>query len=331
MSCAPKMSRMDIRHMRYFAAVAETLSFARAARALHMSQPPLSKRILDLEAELGVRLFDRSARQVALTAAGQAFLPQARAALEAFDAAMRIARAITPMQSRRLRIVLAPDTSRAVLLEIVNLLNRDTVEVNLALAPTGEQTRLLAEGEVDIAVMRHPFDDHGLKVSPPLAQTLGVLMRRDHPLAERKSLHLADLQPFALVHFQRHVAPGFYDELLDLCRAGGYVPQKILHGVKMNTAHVMDPHAIALTCEWLLLRSDPDKSRDLAWRPLEGEPLHQWTSAVCRSQQWDAMTRGAISIICSALQQHDKWVPTPRPSAKAVSGRKARKATSAAA
>jgi len=104
---------LDIRHMRYFAAVAGALSFAKAARALHMSQPPLSKRILDFEEELGVRLFDRSRKQVTLTAAGEALLPQARAAVAAFDSAMRIARAISPAQSKRLSVALPPDTSRA--------------------------------------------------------------------------------------------------------------------------------------------------------------------------------------------------------------------------
>jgi DNA-binding transcriptional LysR family regulator len=318
------MFRVDIRHMRYFVAVAQALSFAKAARELHMSQPPLSKRILDLEDELGVRLFDRSSKQVALTAAGQAFLSQARAAVDAFDSAMRIARAISPAQSNRLRIALPWDTSRAVLIDIVNQLNADNVEVNLAVASTSEQDRLLAEGELDVGVMRHPFDEHGLKVSPPMAQTLGVLMRADHPLARRAKLHLKDLQPYPLVHFQHHLAPGLYDELLALCKHGGYVPTKILHGVKLGVALLTHPQAVTFTAEWLLKRTGPGME-EFVWKPLEGAPLHQWTSAVCRSPQWDTLTRRAMDVVARALEMNDKWEPMPRPAPKRA-GRKAQRA-----
>ncbi|MBE7416810.1 MAG: LysR family transcriptional regulator [Ideonella sp.] len=314
---------MDIRHMRYFVAVARTLSFAKAARELNMCQPPLSKRILDLEEEVGVRLFDRSSKQVTLTAAGQALLPQARAAVESFDASMRIARAISPAQLKRLRIALPADTSRAVLLDIVNRLNADNVEVNLAVVSTAQQTRLLAENELDIGVLRHPFATDGLRVSPPMAQTLGVLMRRNHPLAAKKRLALSDLSPHALVIFQRHLAPGFYDEVLEMCRADGYVPPKILHGVRMSVALVMNPDAVTFTPEWVLSRADPHGTSELTWKALEGEPLQQWTSAVCRSHQWDPLTRHGMNTVVNALAQQDKWEPRERPAPKRAATRKA--------
>src|SRR5262249_8667113 len=141
--------------------------------------------------------------------------------------------------------------------------------------------------------------------------TLGVLMRADHPLARRAQLRLSDLQPYALVHFQHHLAPGLYDEMLELCKRGGYVPAKILHGVKLGVALLMNPQAITFTPEWLLKRSGPGTD-ELAWKPLEGSPLHQWTSVVCRSHQWDALTRTAMDAVMSALQQHDKWAAMPR-------------------
>lgn len=301
--------------MRYFVAVADALSFAKAARELQMSQPPLSKRVLDLEEEIGVRLFDRSAKHVALTAAGQALLPQARAAVTAFDATIRVAYAISPAQPKRVRIAMPPDTSRAVLIDIVNQLNGDNVEVNLAALNTAEQGRLLGEGELDIGVLRHPFDDHGLKVSPPMAQTLGVLMRSDHPLARRAKLKLSDLKPYALVHFQRHLAPGLYDEILALCARGDYVPPKIIHGVKLAVALLVEPRAISFTAEWLLKRSGSGLE-GFTWKSLDGSPLHQWTSAACRSHQWNGLTRGAMETVINALQKHDRWAPMTRPALK---------------
>jgi DNA-binding transcriptional LysR family regulator len=303
---------MEIRHFRYFVAVADTLSFVKAARNLHMSQPPLSKRISDLEEELGVRLFDRSSNKVALTPAGEGLLPQARAAVQAFDAAMRVARAVSPSQSRRLRISMPPETSRSVLLHVVSQLHRENIEVNMIEASTSEQLRLLDSGEVDVGVLRHPFETRGLRVSPPLAQPLGVLMQSGHPLAGKAVLRLSDLQPYPLVHFQRHASPGLYDEILNLCRMGGYMPAKLLHGVRMTTVLLVTNQAVAFTTERLLKRRGQAGSGELTWKPLEGTPIHWWTSAVCRTEDWDRLTRMAMNVITDALQQDENWIPMPR-------------------
>lgn len=312
-SIVTRLGAMDIRHLRYFVAVADALSFARAARELHMSQPPLSKRIADIENELGIRLFDRSSRKVTLTAAGASLLPNARAALKVFDQVLRTARALSPTQSRHLRIALPPETSKSVLLAIVAELRREQVEVSIAEAMTAEQHRLLETGEIDIGVLRHPFETRGLRVSAPLMQPLGVLMQSSHPLAGRRVLRLRDLQPYPLVHFQRHVSPGLYDELLELCRAGGYVPKRILHGVRMTAALLATEAAVTFTTERLLKRRGQSGSKELVWKPLAGEPIHWWTSAVCRANEWDRVTRLAVGVIVEALKTQEKWVPKARP------------------
>jgi DNA-binding transcriptional LysR family regulator len=304
---------MDIRHFRYFVAVAEALSFAKAARELHMSQPPLSKRIADLEEELGLRLFDRTSKKVDLTAAGEAFLPKARDAVRSFDAALRKARSLSPSQSRHLRIALPPETSRSVLSGVVTRLQRDRVEVHVVEASTAEQQRLIAAGEVDVGVLRHPFEKRGLRVSPPLGQALGVVIDAEHPLAKIDKLRLSDLSPYALVHFQRHFSPGLYDELLDLCRAGGYVPSRILHGVRMTAALLRTESAVTLATERLLRRRGEAGSKEFTWRSLEGAPIHWWTSVVCRSDEYVGLTRVAADLVFVSLQQYESWVPMPRP------------------
>ncbi|WP_439360393.1 LysR family transcriptional regulator [Bradyrhizobium sp. DASA03007] len=305
---------MDIRHLRYFVTVAEALSFAKAAQDLHISQPPLSKRIADMERELGIRLFDRSCRKVTLTAAGQRLLPEVSAAVQAFDSVINVVRAESPSQSRRLRIALPPETSRTALLHLVGKLHSEHIKVEISEASTSEQQRLFSAGEIDVGLLHHPFDMRGSKVSAPLAQSLGVLIHNEHPLACREILRLSDLQPYPFVHFPRDHAPGLHDEILELCRIGGYVPPKLLHGVKMTAAVLlMTEQAVTLAAQRLLKRSGQAGSGELIWRPLEGSPIHWWTSVACRSHEWGPVTQLAMSVILESLQQHEQWLPMTRP------------------
>ncbi|MCA6112218.1 LysR family transcriptional regulator [Bradyrhizobium cenepequi] len=102
LNLAPANDFMDSRHLRYFVAAAEVLSFAKPARDLHMNQSPLSNRIADIELEVDVPLFDRSSKKVALAAADQGFLPQALAAVRAFDSVIRVARTVPRSPIERL-------------------------------------------------------------------------------------------------------------------------------------------------------------------------------------------------------------------------------------
>lgn len=304
---------MEIRHLRYFVAVAESLNFSVAAQRLHMSQPPLSKRIADLEEEIGARLFDRSSRQVALTSAGRSLLPQAKSAVDAFDATVRVARAVSPTRSRQLTIALPIETSREVLLDIVNQLQRVNAEISISEATTAEQHRLLLTGELDIGVLRYPFDLRGLRASASLQQTLGVLLHIKHPLADHAEILLSDLSSYPLVMFPRTVAPGLYDEMLSTCNRDGYVPKRVLHGVRMTATLLISEGAVAFTTSALSKTLSVGGLRDLTWKPLVGEPLHWWTAAVCRSSDRDPIICMAVNVVLQALQAHDQWIPKPRP------------------
>lgn len=278
-----------------------------------MSQPPLSKRIADLEAELGVKLFDRTSKKVSLTRAGQEFLPQAHHTVQAFDAALRTIRSLSPNQSRRLRIAFPPETSKSLLLSVVSRMQQEQVEVQVIEASTSEQPRLFAAGEIDVGVLRHPFDERGLMVSAPLAVPLGVVVAAGHPLATQAKLHLADLQPYALAHFPRDMNPGLYDELLTLCRVGGYVPSRVLHSMRMMGAILRTESAVTLSPERLATRRRETGAREFIWKPLEGSPIHWWTSVVCRSDEYVGLRRLAVDIVFDSLQQHECWAPMARP------------------
>ncbi|MEU9452270.1 LysR substrate-binding domain-containing protein [Streptomyces sp. NPDC048277] len=184
---------MELRTLRYFVAVAEELHFGRAAARLQMSQPPLSRAVKGLEAEIGARLFERSPAGVALTPVGAVLLDEARALLD---------------QADRLRVRVAGAAGTAVL--TVGLLGDSTdpgvtrlarayrerhpgVEIRIRETDLTDPTCGVHAGLVDIALTRAPFDETGLVVRELRADPVGALLRADDPLARRESLRLADL------------------------------------------------------------------------------------------------------------------------------------------
>jgi DNA-binding transcriptional LysR family regulator len=304
---------MDLRQFRYFVAVAEALHFGEAARRLNMTQPPLSKRIAELEEDLGVRLFDRNSRRVVLTPAGRHLLPQAKASIATFDKAIGSVRAIAPARSRRMRVGFALDTSRKVLRLFTAEMNSMRAEAQIMEATTADQHRLLLAGELDIGVLRHPYSTKGLWSSYPLCQALGAVMARTHPLAARKAIHLADLQSSTLVTFPRPIAPGLYDELLAVCRAGGYRPKRIEHAMRMTAGLLLSDAAVTLRPAVALRATrETDKTSDLVWKPLIGEPLRWWTSVVRRKDATDSLTAKTVQVILRALEKHDQWMRRPK-------------------
>lgn len=188
------MDDPDVRQLRYFVAVAEELHFGRAADRLGMAQPPLSRTIRELERQLGVRLLERTTRQVTLTPAGDVFLRDARSALDAVTAAARRARnagADTPT----LRVAFKADCDAGLLPGIRAAYEHEdaALPVELLMGGLGEQVPALRDGRADVALLLTPFDEQGLDSEPLLAEPRVVALSTDDPLAARESLRLADL------------------------------------------------------------------------------------------------------------------------------------------
>jgi DNA-binding transcriptional LysR family regulator len=188
------MNDLEVRQLRYFVAVAEELHFGRAAGRLGMAQPPLSRAIRDLERQLGVALFERTTRQVRLTAAGEVLLREARTALEAVTAAARRARA-AGSPSRRLRIALKADVDGGLLPSILDAYCADEAALppELVLGGFGQQPQALRDGLADVGLLLCPFDDRGLDSEPLLTESQLVALAAADPLAARTGLTLADL------------------------------------------------------------------------------------------------------------------------------------------
>ncbi|MEU3506399.1 LysR substrate-binding domain-containing protein [Streptomyces longwoodensis] len=184
---------MELRTLRYFVAVAEELHYGRAARRLHMSQPPLSRAIRQLETELGATLLHRSAAGVTLTPAGTVLLDQARALLaQAERLRLRVteAAAVTTLTVGILGDGTDPGAIR---LAAAHRRRYPGVEVRVRDADLTDPTCGLRGGLVDVALTRRPFDETGFAVRELRADPVGAVLRADDPLARHDALVLADL------------------------------------------------------------------------------------------------------------------------------------------
>ncbi|MFJ9030503.1 LysR family transcriptional regulator [Streptomyces sp. NPDC102274] len=184
---------MELRTLRYFVAVAEELHFGRAASRLHMSQPPLSRAIKQLETEVGATLFDRSSTGVTLTPPGAVLLDEARALL---DQAHRVrVRVAAAAGAAAITVGILGDSTDPGATRLADAYRRrhPGVEVRVRETDLTDPTCGLHAGLVDVALTRGPFDETGLTVHALRADPVGALLRADDPLARRDSLKIADL------------------------------------------------------------------------------------------------------------------------------------------
>ncbi|MFC5006014.1 LysR family transcriptional regulator [Dactylosporangium cerinum] len=267
------------RHLRYFLVVAEELHFSRAAELLGIAQPPLSQAMRRLERELGVTLFDRLPRGTELTAAGHALRDEAERFLAAEQRLRALMHSIRDGDLGTLRAGVPPETPAPALGELLRRLAEQApgLDVDLQELSTAEQLEQLAGARLDVGLVHHPVDAADLAFGPVTRVRLGVVLPRTSPLTRLTVLRLEQLAGHGLVMFPRSTAPAWYDQLLATCHDNGYAPSGIRHArnPEFLCGLVLAGLGIGLERE-ASVRREPR----LAWRPLEGDPLWQETSAV---------------------------------------------------
>jgi DNA-binding transcriptional LysR family regulator len=227
---------MELRHLRYFIAVAEELHFGRAAARVQIAQPPLSQQVRQLEHELGVQLFNRTRRRVELTPAGRAFLEHARQILAQTERAKRIAQRAGRGEIGRLAIGFASSADLDILPRVLRAWHErfPDVEVELQALLTGAQLDALRRGRIQVGFIRLPTDETSFVVEPIQREPVIVALPEGHRLARRARLRLAELASETLILFPRHTAPGYYDVFIGACRRAGFTP-RLLHPGSMQT------------------------------------------------------------------------------------------------
>jgi len=225
---APQLS-IDIRHLRYFEAVADCLSFRRASERLHVAQPALTRRVRALEAALGVRLLERSSQHVSLTPAGEVVLVHARSVLQGIDKLAEAATQADRGSLGTLRIGFISHAAHECLPRIMRSFLRTCpgVEVEFHKFLATQQYETLLANEVDVALLRPLYSDARVLSQVISRSSFLVAIPEGHPLANRQEISMADLAAETFVTLPSQVGASFHSEILGYCERAGYVPHKV--------------------------------------------------------------------------------------------------------
>ena len=231
---------MNLKQLRYFATLAETLHFRRAAERLNITQSPLSIAIQSLEAEIGGPLFHRTQREVKLTETGERLRMHATALLRRMEHAERDVRAVAAGKAGQLRIgFTAASSLLSPFPALISAFRRRYPEIEVVLQ---DQTSLhqienLANRDLDVGLLRRPSSPVPASISTRRLTTdrLVVAMAKDHPLCRRGTVSIADLTDENFIFFPRQMGVGIYDQILALCAKRGFLPRIVQEGQEATT------------------------------------------------------------------------------------------------
>lgn len=219
---------VELRHIRYFIAVAEYLNFSKAAEQLHIAQPPLSRQIRQLEDDLGVALFLRNKRRVELTKAGVAFLEEARRLIVQVGHAAEAARHAQEGESGIVRIGIGSGLGGAVSKVVFEHRRQwPIIDIECRDVFSNLQNEALRKGEIDVGFLRPPVDRVNLDCELLFEEEFVVVLPRKHRLAKRRLLTLKEVAHEPLIIFDRNLSSGLYDKILALYSRQGLTPRLI--------------------------------------------------------------------------------------------------------
>ncbi|MEU7475019.1 LysR substrate-binding domain-containing protein [Lentzea sp. NPDC042327] len=277
-------NRVELRHLRYFAAVAETCHFGQAAKRLNMAQPALSNAIKQLEDELGVSLLVRTTRRVELTEAGKFFLDEALHTLGRVDAGIHGVRLLNEGQSGLVRIGLTCSVTFAHMPFLIQSIRRELPGVEFEVhsdLSTEEQCVRLRDQTLDLGVVHPPVPD-GVELIPICEEPLIVVLPLDHPLAEKKSVGIADLRDESFITGAKPET-GIANAVMKMCLNADF---------SLRKKHVVSnmPTLLALVASGLGIGVVPDAARSVpvpgvTFRPLSEAPMVPVALAWLRSKQ----------------------------------------------
>jgi DNA-binding transcriptional LysR family regulator len=300
------MPHMELRHLRAFAAVAESRSFSKAARQLHVAQPPLSRHISQLERELGVTLFVRATSGVELTREGALLLEQARTVLAGTVGFLDLASRAKAGLVNPLRVAMAPGLCEAVNRIRMHLVDRSpnlVIEgVDMA---SSTQHDALRRRTMDIGLLRHVADDPDIQSEPLFAERFVVMVSEKSPLAKCRSLRLKQLGNERLLLQDRDWASLAQDKIMALCAAAGVTPRiatlEAIPGNQASMLSVVSGEAICLALRGAISRS---------YQPLRGVAVVPLDEPHADFEVQVAWRKGETSVlVCEFLKSARELFP----------------------
>jgi DNA-binding transcriptional LysR family regulator len=230
---------MELRYFRYFVAVADRKSFSRASEDLRVAQSAVSEQVKILEGELGVLLLNRDRRRVELTAAGEAFLGEARAVIQKAEQARELAQRAARGEVGRLKIGCFSSAVAEFLPSLIRRYRaeRPDVQIELKELSPGEQLEALLSGEIHVAFTRRvaSMQARGLLQERVYSDQVYLAMPESHPLAKNKELPLKAVAKEGFVFFERRGAPEFVDQTKLWCIQAGFAPRIVSEAPMMQT------------------------------------------------------------------------------------------------
>jgi DNA-binding transcriptional LysR family regulator len=295
---------MELRHLRYFIAVADELSFSRAAEKLHIAQPPLSQQIQALETELGVRLFDRKKRPLQITPAGQAFLEEARSTLAGLEQAIHKTQRINQGELGYLTVGFTSSIANGILPNILRIFRQQYPEIKLILreANSAEQVQKLRDRQTDIVFVYqnlHLLAANDLEVMPLLQETLVVALPQKHPLAAQSTISITDLADEEFIMPLYQVVSGLSDQIYSLFTQAGCIP-------KISQEAVFTLTILGLVAGEMGISILPSSVQNLqrtgvVYRPIQEQTTTNQLMAVWRQEDESNILRQFIDITKNVL------------------------------
>lgn len=297
---------MELRHLRYFIAVAEELNFTRAAERLHIGQPPLSQAIQALEADIGARLFERTKRWVRITEAGRLFLADARSILALSEQAADTARRAQRGEAGELRIGFTFSTPLTPLFATaINRYRQQFPAVSLRLheMATLPQLDALAQRTLDLGFVR-PTDaalPAGLALRELRRDRLVAVLPEALALARKKSVGIGELKELPFVMYPPAAGTGIYPQIFRLCREAGFVPRVGQVAAEASTIIGL----VAAGCGVTVLPSSFERIRmdGVAYRPLSGSAASTALLLAHRSDDISPLAAAFVALASAAAAE----------------------------
>ncbi|MBB3299131.1 MULTISPECIES: LysR family transcriptional regulator [Rhizobium] len=290
---------MELRHLRYFLAVAEEGNFTRAAAKLGIGQPPLSQQIRDLEREVGAALFHRVPHGAELTAAGAAFLGEAKASLAAAEKAKLAAQSANRGETGRLSLgFTASSAFNPVVSATIRRFRARWPDVRLALTEMNTLALMqkLEGGELDAAFMRPSLDDPaGVRLRRLPDEPMVIALPASHPLARRSKLPLAALADEPFILFPRLVGLSLYDDVVLACRKAGFELTVAQEAPQISS--VVNLVAAELGVSIVPASISQIRLEGVAYRPIEGPPAVARLALAMLKTRRSPVTENLMSLL----------------------------------